>query len=636
MITRGRVWLLDHQNDDGGWGDTTKSFTNISTTLLVWGALNTSKNNAGDDQTKLQGNDKLTERIKNAVQRVEQAIERLAGGLTPDVLAPAIRARYGKDQTFSVPILMALAATGRLGDPELDNPWKWVPQLPFELASFPRSWFAALQLPVVSYALPALIAIGLVRHRQRPSRNPIARLIRSLATKRTLRVLESIQPSSGGFLEAIPLTSFVAISLIGAGQGGHPVTKQGIEFLINSFRSDGSWAIDTHLATWVSTLSINALSYCDKATPSYCDKATPSYCDKACDQDTFWSEDANKSLRWLLEQQYRTVHPYTMAKPGGWSWTPLSGGVPDADDTPGAMLALRAYYDRMNEDDLAETSESALNGSTPNKSSPNKTTLSEAAQAASKWLLGLQNRDGGIPTFCKGWGTLPFDRSNPDITAHSIRAWLAWFDLCDAPLQASMRRGIRRAMTFLAKCQRVDGAWIPLWFGNQYAYEELNLTYGTSRVLLAWITADSRDWLKLDPQLAIDQRTESAVKWLLEAQSLDGGWGGAVRTESSIEETALAIEALAAFAEHRSQAVGLLNEQLRSRIAVAIERGVQWLQNKTNNGSDFEPSPIGFYFAKLWYFEKHYPLVYCAAALERTMRLIVKANPTEPKPMKSL
>lgn len=639
MITRGRVWLLDHQNDDGGWGDTTKSFTNISTTLLVWGALNTSKNNAGDDQTKLQGNDKLTERIKNAVQRVEQAIERLAGGLTPDVLAPAIRARYGKDQTFSVPILMALAATGRLGDQEQDNPWKhdnpwkWVPQLPFELAAFPRSWFAALQLPVVSYALPALIAIGLVRHRQRPSRNPIARLIRSLATKRTLRVLESIQPSSGGFLEAIPLTSFVAISLIGAGQGGHPVTKQGIEFLINSFRSDGSWAIDTHLATWVSTLSINALSYCDKATPSYCDKA--------CDQDTFWGEAANKSLRWLLEQQYRTVHPYTMAKPGGWSWTPLSGGVPDADDTPGAMLALRAYYDRMNEDDLAETSESALNGSTPNKSSPNKTTLSkstlsEAAQAASKWLLGLQNRDGGIPTFCKGWGTLPFDRSNPDITAHSIRAWLAWFDLCDAPLQASMRRGIRRAMTFLAKCQRVDGAWIPLWFGNQYAYEELNLTYGTSRVLLAWIAADSRDWLKLDPQLAIDQRTDSAVKWLLEAQSLDGGWGGAIRTESSIEETALAIEALASFAEHRSQAVGLLNEQLRSRIAVAIERGVQWLQNKTNNGSDFEPSPIGFYFAKLWYFEKHYPLVYCAAALERTMRLIVKANPTEPKPMKSL
>ena len=43
---------------------------------------------------------------------------------------------------------------------------------------------------------------------------------------------------------------------------------------------------------------------------------------------------------WLLAQQYRAEHPYTHAKPGGWAWTPLPGGVPDADDTPGALLAL--------------------------------------------------------------------------------------------------------------------------------------------------------------------------------------------------------------------------------------------------------------------------------------------------------
>ena len=27
-------WLIENQNDDGGWGDTVKSFSNISTTLL--------------------------------------------------------------------------------------------------------------------------------------------------------------------------------------------------------------------------------------------------------------------------------------------------------------------------------------------------------------------------------------------------------------------------------------------------------------------------------------------------------------------------------------------------------------------------------------------------------------------------
>jgi len=40
-------------------------------------------------------------------------------------------------------------------------------------------------------------------------------------------------------------------------------------------------------------------------------------------------------IDWLLDQQHRVEHPYTHAAPGGWAWTDLSGGVPDADDTSG-------------------------------------------------------------------------------------------------------------------------------------------------------------------------------------------------------------------------------------------------------------------------------------------------------------
>ena len=39
----------------------------------------------------------------------------------------------------------------------------------------------------------------------------------------------------------------------------HPVARRGIEFLKDSVRPDGSWPIDTNLATWVTTLSVNAL-----------------------------------------------------------------------------------------------------------------------------------------------------------------------------------------------------------------------------------------------------------------------------------------------------------------------------------------------------------------------------------------
>ena len=35
----GSAWLLQHQNPDGGWGDTVRSRSNISTTAIVWASL---------------------------------------------------------------------------------------------------------------------------------------------------------------------------------------------------------------------------------------------------------------------------------------------------------------------------------------------------------------------------------------------------------------------------------------------------------------------------------------------------------------------------------------------------------------------------------------------------------------------
>src|SRR5689334_8653503 len=36
LIDGGLRWLAQHQNADGGWGDTVKSRSNISTTALCW------------------------------------------------------------------------------------------------------------------------------------------------------------------------------------------------------------------------------------------------------------------------------------------------------------------------------------------------------------------------------------------------------------------------------------------------------------------------------------------------------------------------------------------------------------------------------------------------------------------------
>ena len=521
LIAGGLRWLAEHRNADGGWGDTVRSRSNISTTALCWAAFGAAR----------------------ADVEYAGVVADAAGWLAPargaEDLPAAIAARYGKDRTFSVPILMMLALSGRIE-------WRHVMPLPFELAALPHQFFGTLQLPVVSYALPALIAIGQVIHHHRPTRNPLARTIRALTKRRTLRVLESIQPENGGFLEAAPLTSFVAMSLASCGHAEHRVTRRGVTFLRASVLADGSWAIDTNLATWTTTLAIKALAF----------------------QPAALTPEQRIDLRaWLLRQQYRTEHPYTHAAPGGWAWTDLPGGVPDADDTPGALLALLAL--------------GIVDGPTR-----------IAGLAGCRWLMGLQNRDGGIPTFCRGWGALPFDRSSPDLTAHTLRALSAWRMHFPKDERATLDAALARAVAFLGKVQRADGSWLPLWFGNEHAPDDGNPLYGTAHVVLALREIEGRG-CEIEPSHA-----RRGIEWLAAAQNDDGGWGGVKDVPSSTEETALAVKALTGTREVR-----------------AVERGVEWLVGRVESGAWREPAPIGFYFAKLWYWERLYPLIWTVGAL---------------------
>ncbi len=554
LIQRGLHWLIQHQNEDGGWGDTTNSPSNISTTTLCWAALHM-------DSSSI-------ENLVSAEQRAESWMLTQAKSLSPAELSLAIDAVYGSDRTFSVPILTMCALSGRFGAGP--NAWKHIKALPFELAACPHQMFRWLGLPVVSYALPALIAIGQAKHHHRPSKNPAARLLRHMTKAKTLRVLQSVQPGSGGFLEAAPLTGFVLMSLASIGQSDNPVATKAINFLVQSARDDGSWPIDTNLATWVSTLSIQALS--GQGVLSL----------------VFDGDQQQVIVDWLLDQQYQTEHPYTHAAPGAWAWTNLSGGVPDADDTAGALLALKS----LTESRSSTASDTAR--------------LIEAVERGSQWLIDLQNRDGGIPTFCRGWGKLPFDQSSPDLTAHSLRAWHLWRSSMSRSCQSGIDNASNKAVRYLLTTQSDSGTWTPLWFGNQHATHQHNLLYGTSRVL------------RVPRDVIVEANTKRlwqaarlrGLNWLLSSQNDDGGWGGEVSTPSTIEETALAVESLSCFVNEASS-----EGTLRS----AIQRGCAWLIERSENGTVFEPAPIGLYFAKLWYTERLYPLIFTVSALGQVM-----------------
>lgn len=548
LILQGVRWLAELQNEDGGWGDTDKSSSNLATTMLVLAAMRMTGTPA---------------KYADLEPRAEQYI-RTQGGIA------GLKRRYGKDKTFAAPILTNCALAGMVS-------WKQVPVLPFELAALPQKWFRLVRMPVVSYALPALVSIGLARYTHRKPTNPLTRWLRGAVTQRCLALVKRMQPDSGGFLEATPLTSFVVMSLAASGHADHPIVRRGVEFLLASVRPDGSWPIDTNLATWNTTLAINALNQAEGSTANQRDSDP-------------------QTLPWLLACQHRQKHPFTDADPGGWAWTNLSGGVPDADDTPGALIALHGYWHAASQQDRPR--------------------IAESVGAGIRWLLDLQNNDGGWPTFCRGWGTLPFDRSSMDLTAHALKALHRWRQtrgwwtsagsgLASADLDARIDRAIAAGLEFLRQEQQPGGSWLPLWFGNQHRPDETNPVYGTARVLQALAELGQTD-------LPMASR---GVAWLVGQQHISGGWGPPVKDSPrsgkrsidlpacSVEETSVSVEALLPWA----------NKIPSSK--PAVKAGLDWLTDAIAAGQLDDPAPIGLYFAKLWYYERLYPKTFAVSAL---------------------
>ena len=535
LIRRGIGWLVSSQRPDGGWGDSPESPSNLSATLLTWCALGATRNEPA---------------ALAAAARCEEWLSKTLGGINPDRIVAGVVARYRNDRTFASPILTTCALAGRLG-PE-PAAWAYVPQLPFELAVFPPWTFRALNLTVVSYALPALIAVGLVRHKRTGRDRRLSGMIRNAMTGRVLKIAASMQPSNGGYEEAAPLTAFVTMSLAAAGYGHHEIIRRGVGFLIRSVSPNGSWPIDTDLATWVTVQSVHALAV-------------------AADEPWLTAERRDQIRRWLLAQQAGERHPLTFGAPGGWGWTDLPGAMPDADDTSGVLLALRQL------------------------GKPEPATCAAAARGL-RWLINLQNRDGGIPTFSRGWGKLPFDRSCPDITANALHAFAVWLDDAPAGLRMDMRRAIRRMVGYLQASRTPEGAWLPLWFGTQKTPDEQNPVYGTARAVLSLTAAE-----EALPGIAGDL-LERGTRFLLSAQNDDGGWGPRKGVASGIEETAMALWAVSP-----------------ADAAEAVSRGVEWLVKRTDNGRGGVAAPIGLYFDRLWFSESMYPLAFSIGALNSAM-----------------
>jgi squalene-hopene/tetraprenyl-beta-curcumene cyclase len=515
-IDAGVRWLRETMKADGTWGDSVESPSNMTATLLTYVSLYA---------------------VGQAPPESREYLARQLGGDSEEALTKGVIRYYGRDLTFSVPILMMCALAGVVTD------WKRIPPFPFELATLPHSFFRYLNLPVVSYAIPALIAIGIC---QMHHKGGLFKPLRRLFVPKAMRVLLRMQPSDGGFLEAAPLTAFVSMCLAEGGFREHEVTQRCAQFLIETVRVDGSWPIDTNLSGWLTSLAAKVLPMESDTLPF-----------------TLHLSDLIK------RNATTTVHPFTGAAPGGWGWSDLSGSVPDGDDTSGVLVAL--YH--LNQGEGSTEVENGL-----------------------KWLMWLQNNDGGMPTFCKGWGKLPFDRSSPDITAHAILAMGIWLPSLEGRLKADVQKSLDRMLMWMEKTLTVGDncGWTPLWFGDQDAADEKAPVYGTATAI---------DYLMSTQHPVATRLAQSQIGFILRCQNEDGGWGGNKNVKSKVTYTCRVLAALSHFPNQ--------NEE-------AIERGWNYLYQRFMAGTLYDREPIGLYFSRLWYSEELYNVLFLLNALKGT------------------
>ena len=282
-----------------------------------------------------------------------------------------------------------------------------------------------------------------------------------------------------------------------------------------------------------------------------------------------------RAARWLLREQILSGGDWQVkakgVQPGGWAFEFENDLYPDTDDSAEVLMALART--RL----------------------PDGRRKERALERGRSWLLGMQSKNGGWGSFDKDntqklVTEIPFcdfgeviDYPTEDVTAHIVEALAL---LGDGDSQA-----VGRALDYLRREQRPDGSWWGRW--------GVNHIYGTGAVLPA---------LRATGEEMTRPYVRRAVRWLIDRQNEDGGWGEgcesyedlrlAGRGPSTASQTAWALLALLA-----AEPGG---DELSAAGGRAVERGVSFLvERQEEDGQWDEPHFTGTGFPGDFYINYH-------------------------------
>ena len=461
--------------------------------------------------------------------------------------------------------------------------WEWskIPEMPPELIFFPR-WFPIDIYDFASWArqtvVPLLVVISQKPVRPVPEEKTVPELFpqnwkkgydfgnysffswenffiqidkclrvygklpwkpgRERAEKRCINWIIERQEKDGswGGIQPPWVYSLIALEIMGYSRD-HPVMKKGIEGLED-------YAVETEEEWWLQA----------SVSPIW---------------DTAWgiisslesglSTDhpaIRKAGKWLLGKEVREKGDWAVnnndLEPGGWAFEFENENYPDIDDTAEVVIALKKA-------DLED-----------------KRKL-KAIDRGVNWLLGLQSSNGG-------WGAydvdndkdilykIPFadfgamiDPPSVDVTSHVIEMLGELGFSKDHSL-------VKKPLQYVKKEQKEDGSWFGRW--------GVNYVYGVGTVLPA-LEAIDEDMNK--------QYIKKAVRWTIEHQNDDGGWG---ETPESYEDPSLAGKGPSTPSQTAWALLGLIAaDELNNP---ATKKGIDYLvSNQTNDGTWKEEKHTG-------------------------------------------
>jgi len=281
---------------------------------------------------------------------------------------------------------------------------------------------------------------------------------------------------------------------------------------------------------------------------------------------------------WLLQKQVRTVGDWKVknrkGQPGGWYFEFNNEFYPDVDDTAMVCLGL-AHVEH-----------------------PNGRYQRESLQRAIDWVFSMQCSNGGWASFDKNNDRMVFQYV--PFADHNAMLDPPTADITGRILEMLATHGydknhpaVKKALEFLRKEQEPDGAWFGRW--------GVNYIYGTMLVLrgMEAIGVDNHE-----------PCVQQAAEWLRMVQNADGGWGESPASyddpnakgvgPSTPSQTAWAIMGVLAANDTRSDSVA---------------RGIAYLlRTQHKDGSWDEPHYTGTGFPRVFYlmyhmYRQYFPLI---------------------------